>query len=836
MTGKRRKLTENEINYLKKIVNYNENYSTHVFPVSGIYQFLNPDRFNDNSIPCHFIDNRKAVIPDHWIDYDLQHGNTVHAEACDYGNRLILLSLNDRHFIDTDVDNGLLKKKSIFLQVSALVSAFLLIMVSIFFLILNKLPEKPQYSRESIEEITNQDYTTVNLTDLDANEKRFRKLKIQNCYAYENRLIDNKNGKDVYLEFKTETDNRIAEIGKILKTIPSQIRDEKYWSGKEKIFGNNQISRLRENFKEFDDILDKIESMDDDNITDEDMALRFKLKLGLIAGIELYKEKIYGDFISIEKDLLMQKFKQLMDDQLEKNYSIEISGLDYLESNRINFKINSDYLDWRKIQIDWENTDRIFLNEPVVEGFFRYDTGGIFFYREDYFYMENISIIDEYEKYKRNLRYYRLFLLISIMIIVLGSHDFVYNYRLNKKLYNFNNLNFIFKEAAEKLNLHFKKSGIVSLAQMSGSLNGFNFRAEGFWRKNIPYMRFCINDIPEIPKSFCITKENAITNLKKIVGIEDIQTGDRLFDMEMNVTSDDLIQVLAFLNKHSRNLITDITGKNSNIIINSSGITVDQNVSKINSVDSLIFFIKEIEELAAALSDTGNEIEKIKSNIQNDDDSVKAMNISALNNYADKQELDSFMISLLDEKYPSSVQIETLKFLEYHGNGFLFNLISSSKVHEKTTVYALNKFLHDGFKVDHKYFEKMFTASSDELKTIILKLIKNYPEENDFQFLLKQVKVETSAMRLEIFKVLGQCGNRDVADELQKELETAGDKMESSVILKSISFIKARSGNAAKGGLSFENSEQLDGALSVDESPDRGSLSYNKQKKKKSDK
>ena len=337
-----------------------------------------------------------------------------------------------------------------------------------------------------------------------------------------------------------------------------------------------------------------------------------------------------------------------------------------------------------------------------------------------------------------------------------------------------------------------------------------------------------------VKATFSISKENIASKSKRLIGIDDILTGDKKFDKSILLEGENYNAVIALLHSELRRMILKLSNKSYKLKINERKIDLCVSVNKFSKRKSIEQFINTL----IIISETITGERKLKREI------IKKLNsdfkppemINAINLLVDQFGLDSDVKRILNKNINHKnvgVKVACARYLKRKGHRYIFDLATKTlDLKEDERILIIKYFKEKTYKTNLPLlFYWLRETKSKKVKLQILDTLQSYKIKNRLDFLFENLQSEEGEIRLKIIETLGCTGTLDSIEKLYKVGKESLSLRVRSSVQKSIKMIQSRLGKIDTGWLSFPETDNKDGALSLADRPEEGALSIKKKKK-----
>lgn len=378
---------------------------------------------------------------------------------------------------------------------------------------------------------------------------------------------------------------------------------------------------------------------------------------------------------------------------------------------------------------------------------------------------------------------------------------------------------------AQKYGLRF-----MTIPTVSGTIDSFPLNIEKYTfttsDSRVPTLEFAIDISQGNLSAFSISAEGFFSQMRKIIGKNDILIGDPAFDDGILIQSYDTQQMQIVLNKKARSIISEFFNFSygKNIRINESKIIFYVQYSNVQSLKDIEHILDNLIILAKIFCRKGNPVDLLKENyLSETKKGVKKQLLNTL--YSLKGSLphtDPVIISALTDK-SAEVQFSGTRLLKKKGYNHLKNLYKSGNVYIKNLIINHLKNESEPYFLDF-FLEQAERESSTAVKQELAEYFKMTGDAKAESFLRKELLLKRSyetipdftSYKRKIIEALKHCGTYKSIEPLynikQLTLKREADE--------AIAMIQDRIGSGDKGWLSITSDTNDGGKLSLTDEQD----------------
>jgi len=423
----------------------------------------------------------------------------------------------------------------------------------------------------------------------------------------------------------------------------------------------------------------------------------------------------------------------------------------------------------------------------------------------------------------------------EFIIIVIAVVGFLV-WRISNK----NSTDSLLKRTAERFNLRYNKSYFFTRESASGKISEHGIFIETHENNNETFFKIKVKLKVSKAKSFRITEEGFIS-LSKLLGVRDLQTGDRAFDPDFILEYTEKAFLFAILNSDIRKQIRHLRNSANEMEIKSREMTFSFNPDRIGDASQLRNIIEDIIAVSNEITSDESIVSRLIKNIKNDPEkNIRINNLKVLTDkYLEKPKTKELLIDLLNGD-DLDLKILSASFMGKKGMDVLhesFNLILKMDNILKYEMYIkdiISVFNEKKSKKTHKAVKNLMRMN---LNTELIKLCCSYCESStskDFiSPLIEVYKGDNHKVQEYVLNALKACGDLNVIESLIEEKNDTLNPLRRKNIQDTIDAIQAHHATGEKGWVSLEESTcNSDGSLSLS-SDGEGRVSVTQEKRKK---
>jgi hypothetical protein len=331
------------------------------------------------------------------------------------------------------------------------------------------------------------------------------------------------------------------------------------------------------------------------------------------------------------------------------------------------------------------------------------------------------------------------------------------------------------------------------------------------------------------PLKFKLSKENDSSRLKQQIFKPDIQTGDPVFDREINITTDNKAALFVFLNRNVRKTIIASTDMLDNISITGHAIGASLNFEDtIVHSDALINIIESLVELCHIMKPTSSLAELIVYNLKKGDtDKMILKNLEAIETFKVQIKDVAPQLEKLLFHDNCEIQYAAAQYLGEKGYKHMTEMLKKDENLTKELAEKIINTLHQaGF---NKAVPSLITTAlkKHELRIPVIRALKNLKHENAKQWLYTLFNEYDVDIHKETVKTLGYIGttsdsaylhelvSRHEYSHINKEVKEAHEMILSRSKGKDRGWVSLNDDDSEKGKLSINDIEE--GKLSLED-------------------
>jgi len=383
------------------------------------------------------------------------------------------------------------------------------------------------------------------------------------------------------------------------------------------------------------------------------------------------------------------------------------------------------------------------------------------------------------------------------------------------------------------LHLTLREAGFFVRPLLSGEFNGFSFSLTMEKKEGTRSICIVLHQALDLRGHISVRMESSYTKAIKHIGVEDIATGDDEFDRVIICEASDAHYITAFMNRTVRSKILRIVSTPCKINITMKGIEVrypctgDVEGKKVRAcVADMADIMKDFTR------DTGIKERLIENGTDEPDMVIRMKNLQALVlNFPVDDGTRYFLTTRLRDN-SILIQVEAAKYLGEEGRSHLLSLLEEDRIQDLSLVVLIMATLPPE-EVPLKALQKAYsTAGSLDVKRSLLRIVKKRNAAPLSRFFGEELLKSDGELRDIIIDVLAHGGNLDCVEALYKTGKQSLNPLVKNAVNNAIGRIQYRHGSGERGWLSVSDQEPLEGALSVDDSPGKGSGSDDDKERK----
>ncbi|MCP4133603.1 MAG: hypothetical protein GY754_21730 [bacterium] len=335
-----------------------------------------------------------------------------------------------------------------------------------------------------------------------------------------------------------------------------------------------------------------------------------------------------------------------------------------------------------------------------------------------------------------------------------------------------------------------------------------------------------------------ITRKATGNKLRKLVGMKHKQTGNRYFDNLIHLNTLKQADILNLLNEETRAALEKLSKKTSGFHLSDKLIRLSWRLGQINTERDIIYYIDSLVSLSTRIcreiKDKKGLIDIITSN-QNPD-----VRLRILEELITLYSVDSEVKEVLQNCMQVGTYREQLFAAPCLGIEGMEHLTTIIKDPRKVDETIMCKII--GILKENEYTKSMGPMKelyekqeSIKVKLAILDAFKTICHSSLNPFLLDQLKKGGSKIRFDVIELLGIWGTVDNIEELYPYTKSFTNVRVNTAAKRAIAHIQSRldkGDKEDKGKLSFVETSEMDGALSVSDKAGDGALSMDKSSQK----
>lgn len=391
----------------------------------------------------------------------------------------------------------------------------------------------------------------------------------------------------------------------------------------------------------------------------------------------------------------------------------------------------------------------------------------------------------------------------------------------------------VLREINRSLRLSLREARIFVRPMLSGEFSGFNFflaleKTEG--RINLLIV---LRQVLDISGHISVRMESAYTKAIRHIGVEDTLTGDDEFDNLMICEASDTHYITAFMNSEARSKILRIVSTPCKIYITMRGIEVRYPYNDGIEGKSVHRCMNLMADIMQEFSrNTGVRKRLIENGILEPDGHIRLKNLQALVlRYPLDDEMREFLKSRLKDTNVL-VQVEAARYLGDKGHRHLAALLESGKVKDISLGILIATMLPADMVRTDVLMRLYSEGKGEDMRLSVLRVIREKNDPSMESFLCSELPRSEGKVRDMIIDILAGTGTLDCIEVLYRTGKDSMNPLVKQAVTDAIASIQYRHGSGEKGWLSVTEEDPLAGALSVDDTPGKGALSRDGEKKK----
>ena len=403
-------------------------------------------------------------------------------------------------------------------------------------------------------------------------------------------------------------------------------------------------------------------------------------------------------------------------------------------------------------------------------------------------------------------------------------------YKALRNSWNADLFNHYFADVAKMFSLRHIRGGLLAFPKMMGTIEGSKVRVDKVvWQKE-KYLRILFRYDLGMKGYFRISRETSFTQMQKLVGLEDILTGDGPFDEKMLLRASQKFIIPALMSAGVRRRLLDLNRISASLELTNTDFEIRIPLKDIGDSAPLFASLRNMQAVIKDFHEEPNLKQRLLNNILESD--VPRVSVRNIRTYIGHFSLSEDMIAALQyllENGSPEVQVEASRHLGQEGMTHLLRLLREGFLSDEKILLGAVKILQENrFRRAVPVLKKIYSGAwGDGLRVGILGAFRDFADESLHGFLVGQLGKSVGDVRLAVIGALGTCGRgAEAVDKLLRCSRKSFSPTLRSAVDRAVVEIQSRMGSADRGWLSLEESAAMDGALSRAEAPqEQGALS-----------